>query len=470
MDLTFLGATGTVTGSRYLVKAGGATLLVDCGLFQGLKQLRLRNREPFPVDVTEIDAVILTHAHLDHSGYLPLLIRNGFSGPVLCTPATRALCEILLPDSGRLQEEDAAYANRHGFSRHSPALPLYTEEDANRALSRLLEVPFLSTRDVAPGVRFTMHPAGHILGAAMVRIETPDGTILFTGDIGRPSDPLMRAPATGLEADWLVAESTYGDRLHGDSDPADSLAEVVSRTAARGGSVLIPSFAVGRAQAIAHLLWRLKRERRIPDIPVYLDSPMAQRAAQVMRDFREETLLSADDEAALQRSIREVETVQESKRLNQMTFPRVIISASGMATGGRVLHHLKTIAPEPRNAIVLAGHQAAGTRGAALRDGAATIKIHGGYFPVRAEVTSLDNISAHADYREILDWIRTLAKPPLRTYLTHGEPVASDAMRHRIEEDLGWDCVVPDYRETVRLVRGEEAADATPPLPRSSAG
>ena len=465
MEISFFGATGTVTGSRYLVEAGGKRILVDCGLFQGLKQLRLRNREPFPVEPSSLDAVILTHAHLDHSGYLPLLVRDGFSGPVYCTPATRELCGILLPDSGHLQEEEASYANRRGYSKHHPAAPLYTERDAIRSLDRLVAVTFGTSTELGDDLAFRFDPAGHILGAAMVTLDAGDTRILFSGDLGRVLDPLLPAPAPIERADYVIVESTYGDRSHPDLDPAAQLAEVIERTARRGGVVLIPSFAVGRAQHLLYLLHRLRSERRIPDIPIFLDSPMAGRATRLFRDVEEGQRLDDAERAAVCEVAKPVESVEESKAIDRMNYPRIIVSASGMATGGRVLHHLKVFAPDPRNTVLFAGYQAAGTRGAAMVGGARSVKIHGEYVPVRAEVAVLENMSAHADAAEIIDWLRGLRDRPRRVFVTHGEPTAADAMRHRIEEELGWDARVPEHRERVSLNPAAPADTARPPVP-----
>lgn len=454
MEITFLGATGTVTGSKYLVTSGSRRILVDCGLFQGLKQLRLRNREPLPLDPASLDAVLLTHAHLDHSGYLPLLVRNGFRGPVHCTPGTRDLCGILLPDSGYLQEEEAEYANRHGFSKHHPAEPLYTQQDAIRSLDSFLDAPFGRELDLGEGLTATFLPAGHILGAAMIILRHKGVSVLFSGDLGRPRDPLLPPPALIREADYLLVESTYGDRHHEPVDPLDQLEAVIQRTSKRGGVVLIPAFAVGRTQTLLYLLYRLKKEGRIPDLPIFVDSPMAASAIRIFAEHPEEHRLSPAECDAVCGVARAVESVEESKAIGRMHFPRVIISASGMATGGRVLHHLKGFAPDARNTVVFVGHQAVGTRGAAMIAGAKSIKIHGRYVPVRAELAVLDNLSAHADADEILDWLHHFERPPLETFVVHGEPPAADALRLRIEETLGWKVRVPDYRETRELRSG----------------
>jgi metallo-beta-lactamase family protein len=452
MQLNFWGAAGTVTGSKYLVTTGSRRVLVDCGLFQGLKELRLRNRTPFPVEPASIDAVVLTHAHLDHTGYLPLLVRNGFRGPVYCTEATRHLSEILLPDSGHLQEEEAAFANREGYSRHRPALPLYTRDDAVQSLERFAPIPYEEEVELGGGVSVRLHPAGHILGAATVRLRAEGTSVLFSGDLGRPNDPILRPPAPAESADYLVVESTYGDRRHAAVDPAESLAEVVTRTAARGGSVVIPAFAVGRTQTLLYLVRHLKEEGRIPDLPVFLDSPMAGAATRVFREHgAAESLLDQAEVDAVCDAAKVVETVQESKRIDRGAFPRIIISASGMATGGRVLHHLKVFAPDPRNTILFTGYQALGTRGGDMVRGAEEVKIHGAYVPVRAEVASLDNVSGHADYAEILEWLRTVPAAPRRTFITHGEPAAADALRRRIEEELSWSCRIPEHGEQAEL-------------------
>lgn len=451
MELTFLGATGTVTGSKYLVRAAGRAVLVDCGLFQGLKQLRLRNWAPLPVDPASIDAVVLTHAHLDHSGYLPLLVRNGFGGKVYCTRATRDLCGVLLPDSARLQEEDAAFANRHGYSKHKPALPLYTSDDAERALERLEPIDFDARVEVAPGLAATLAPAGHMLGAALVRLEVDGRSILFSGDLGRGDDPIMRPPRPAPRSDYVVVESTYGDRRRPRADPQPSLAAVLTRTFSRGGIVVVPSFAVGRAQALLYLIHLAKQSGQVPDVPVYLDSPMAVDATDILCAHRAEHRLSPEQCGSMCRAARIVRSPEESRWLDSRRMPMVIIAGSGMAAGGRVVHHIKALGPDARNTILFTGYQAAGTRGAAMVGGADRVKIHGEYIPLRAEVASLDMLSAHADRDEIIDWLGGLAQPPRRVFVTHGEPVAADALRLAIEERLGWACTVPDFRDSVTL-------------------
>jgi len=461
MDITFLGATGTVTGSKYLVSTGGKKILVDCGLFQGYKQLRLRNWAPLPVAPHEIDAVILTHAHLDHSGYLPLLVKNGFAGKVYCSEATRDLCTILLPDSGHLQEEEAEYANRHKFSKHAPALPLYTREDAERALTRFAPVAFARDTDLGGGLTLHLLPAGHMLGSSFVRLHHSGETLLFTGDLGRPNDLIMVAPTVVNRADYLVVESTYGDRRHDSTDPQQRLAEIINRTVKRGGAVIVPAFAVGRAQTLMYLIHLLKESNAIPDLPVFLNSPMAVDATRIYHNHRGEHRLTPAQCDAMCAAAKIVNSVEESKALNMRKGPMIVISASGMATGGRVVHHLKAFAPNPNNTILFVGFQAGGTRGAAMLNGADSIKIHGEYVPVRAEVARIDNLSAHADYAEILAWLEHFESPPHRTFVTHGEPKAADALRHRIEENLGWRTCVPEYLETMLLEAARPAAHGT---------
>lgn len=452
MKVTFLGGAGTVTGSKFLLEHHGKRLLVDCGLFQGLKQLRLRNWAPLPVDPRSIHAVVLTHAHIDHSGYLPALARQGFEGPVFCTAPTRELAALLLPDSGHLQEEDAFYANKRGFSKHHPALPLYTEEDARRSLRLLRAEPFGGPFEPVPGVHARFHPAGHILGAASVHLRWDGGSALFSGDLGRSDDFLMRPPAPPHQADYVFLESTYGDREHEETSAMTALAEIINRTAARGGVVVVPAFAVGRAQALLHLVASLKAERRIPDLPVFLNSPMAADVTRIYHAHREQHRLDVEQCRAMCSVARIVNSVEESQALNNLRVPAVIISASGMATGGRVVHHLKAFAPDHRNTILLAGYQAAGTRGEALASGAREIKIHGEYVRVRAEVASLGSLSAHADRHELLQWIGQLPAAPRRVFLVHGEPVAADRLRQAIEErHRGWHCEVAEPMQVVDL-------------------
>jgi metallo-beta-lactamase family protein len=453
LELSFLGAAGTVTGSKYLLEADAHRVLVDCGLFQGYKSLRLKNWARLPVEPRSIAAVVLTHAHLDHSGYLPLLVKQGFRGPVFCTEATRQLCEILLPDSGHLQENDADFANRHRFSKHKPALPLYTQEDAERSLHYLKSISFDEPMKLPGGGTALWRRAGHILGAASVQIDWAGVTTVFSGDVGRFDDPMMVDPTLIARADYLVVESTYGDRRHDPTNPEDALAEVINRTVHRGGTVVIPAFAVGRAQSILFHLENLKTAGRLPGaLPIFLDSPMAIDASDIFCANPADHKLSPARCRAFQKGVRYVRDSEESKELTASPMPKVIISASGMATGGRVLHHLKRYAPDPRSAILFTGFQAGGTRGAAMVAGAETIKIHGAYFPVEAEVRNLDMLSAHADCDELLRWLRGFKTPPRRTFVTHGEPPASDALRHRVEEQLGWDCRVPEHGETARLL------------------
>jgi metallo-beta-lactamase family protein len=451
LAITFLGGTGTVTGSKYLIEARERRILVDCGVFQGFKQLRLLNWSPLPVDPKSIDMVILTHAHIDHTGYLPLLIKQGFSGPVISTEATRDLCAILLPDSGYLQEMDAEFANRHGFSKHRPALPLYTRKDAEAALSSFKPMDFNKQRSFGGDLQLRFLPAGHILGASIVEVTANGTKIVFSGDLGRSNSSTMLDPTPVKGADYLVVESTYGNRIHDPRDPEDALADVVVRTVGRGGTVLIPAFAVGRAQTIMYHLHRLKMAHRIPDVPIFLDSPMAVSVTDLLCKYLPYHKLGdreCRETCAVAKYVRDAEA---SKALNKDTMPKIIISASGMATGGRVVHHLKYYAPDRRNTVLFAGFQAGGTRGAAMTAGAASVKIHGQIVPVHAEVANLEMLSAHADAGEILGWLRNFTTPPKTTFITHGEPVASDALRRRIAEELNWNCSVPQYRDRVEI-------------------
>jgi metallo-beta-lactamase family protein len=451
MNLTFLGAAGTVTGSKYLVNHEGHQVLVDCGLFQGYKHLREMNWEAFGFDPVRLDAVVLSHAHLDHSGALPLLMRRGFRGAIFATPGTIDLCQILLPDSGRLQEEEADYLNRHHASKHKPALPLYSEEDARHALRYLQPLPFNDKMDVVPGIEACLRPSGHILGASSVYLRAGGRTILFSGDVGRPDDLIMRPPSAVEDADYMVVESTYGDRLHEPLDNEALLGDIINRTTARGGSLVMPAFAVGRAQTLLFILSRLKARRAIPDVPVFLDSPMAIDMTEIYHRHRPEHRLTPEECKALCRVAKMVRTSDESRALNAMHYPAVIISASGMATGGRVLHHIRRLAPDHRNTIVLAGYQAGGTRGARLAAGEKTIRIFGEEVPVNAEIAALHGMSAHADAAQLVEWMGSARRAPQKVFLTHGEPGPADTLRQRIQKALGWNASVARMGQTVEL-------------------
>ncbi len=449
--LQFLGGADTVTGSRFLVEFGSTRVLVDCGMFQGYKVLRERNRAPFPVPVDSIDAVVLTHAHLDHSGYVPALVRDGFGGPVYATPGTADLAGIILRDSGYLAEEEAKRAARRGYSKHATPTPIYTAADAERSLESFVRTDFDTPRDLGDGIRVTLIPAGHILGAAGVRVEVGGRSVRFTGDLGRRNDPIMHAPRPLEHANVLVTESTYGDRLHSDAKPDDLLADVVSRVTKRGGVVLIPAFAVGRTETVLYYLSRLLDEGRIPNVPVYLNSPMAIDAAEIYQRYPQEHSVDATRLRRMYDLPIPVHTVDESKRLNLRGGPMIIISASGMLTGGRILHHIAAYGSDRRNAIVLTGYQAGGTRGSALLAGAGSLRIFGEDVPIAAEVVEIDGMSAHADADELFEWISAVDRPPDIVYSVHGEREASDALRARIQRQLGWRARAPEHLERVTI-------------------
>lgn len=450
MKLSFLGAASTVTGSKYLIEHEGLTILVDAGLFQGYKNLRLLNWEALPFNPKKIDAVVLTHAHLDHSGALPLLVKNGFKGPIYATPATTELCGLLLPDSGHLQEEDAYFSNRHKSSRHATALPLYTELDAKKALKYFK--PIAIDHEFTIGhLRVRLRAAGHILGASSVEIRTEVGSLLLSGDLGRPDDLVMRPPTPIAHADYLIVESTYGNRSHAPYDGGQLLADVISRTAARGGKVVVPAFAVGRAQNLLYEIALLKKSGRIPDLPVFLDSPMAIESLNIYLRHQADHRLSKEECGLMSHVAKICKTVDESRALDQMHYPCIIISASGMATGGRILHHLQALASDHRNSIVFAGYQAGGTRGAKIVAGDPTIRIFGEDVLINAEVVSLPSMSAHADAEQIIDWLKTLKQAPKHIFVTHGEPEASDALRLKIKKECGWDVSVPLLGQRVEL-------------------
>ena len=455
-SLTFLGAAGCVTGSKHLLDTGAHRVLVDCGLFQGLKQLRLRNWEPLPVAAKSIDAVILTHAHLDHCGYLPRLVQEGFRGRIFCTAGTRDLCSLILPDSAHIQEEDARDANRHGYSKHAPALPLYTANDAERALSQFQPVGYNRPIPVVPDLDVEFINAGHLLGSAYAKVRTGDQTILFGGDLGRFGRPVLPDPSLVEHADILLVESTYGDRLHEPDDNGDRLAAIVNATVERHGKLIIPAFAVGRVGEVIYWLKRLEESKRIPVLPVYVDSPMAARALQFYSQRADELdpTVPPTERGVSQFCTTHMTTVsspQQSMDLVASRKPSIVVASSGMATGGRVLYHLAASLPNERNTVLFVGFQAAGTRGRLLLDGAKFVKMKGREIPVAARIEKLNSMSAHADAGEIMRWLSGFAAPPAMTYLVHGEPVALEALRDRIIREKQWPAHIAAYQEQVRL-------------------
>jgi metallo-beta-lactamase family protein len=469
VTLTCLGAARTVTGSKHLLDVDGHRLLVDCGMFQGVKELRLRNWQPLPVPAPSIEAVVLTHAHLDHCGLLPRLVAQGFKGRIFCTPATAELAKIVLADAAKLQEEDAERANRKGYTKHHPALPLFTSEDADRVASRLQPVGYERPVPVLPGVTVEFLNAGHLLGSAFARlsIAASGRTLLFGGDLGRFGRPVLPDPAPVSQADLVVVESTYGNRQHPADDSAEELAGIVTDTASKGGKVIIPSFALGRVEELLYWIDRLEDERRIPELPVYVDSPMAAAVLQSYRgrlseldpEIREQAIANHGGRVVAERKLlgfttaklRVVTTVADSRALQESAASAIVISSSGMATGGRVLHHLFRALPDRRNTVLFAGFQAPGTRGRSLVDGASFVKIHGREVPVAARIENLESMSAHADAGEILRWLRGFTAPPALTCLVHGEPAAMDALEARIARELGWNVRAPLPHEKIDL-------------------
>jgi metallo-beta-lactamase family protein len=458
-SLTFLGAAGTVTGSKYLVEVDTHRFFVDYGLFQGLKSLRQRNWAEMPVPPGAIESVVLTHAHIDHSGMLPRLIANGFSGRIFCTAGTADLCKLVLPDAGHLQEEDARRANAGRFSKHIPALPLFTQDDAFQTLTHLQPFGFNRAMPIVPGIQAEFINAGHLLGSAYARVRRQDGrggTVLFGGDLGRFGRPVLPDPQPGVECDVLLLESTYGDREHPPDDDGAELAQIVKETAARGGKLIIPAFAIGRVEEVLYWLKRLEDTKRIPLLPVYVDSPMAVKAIEYYRAHASE--LDADVRPARRdvcafctARFEPVESARESQEVVSRPGPAIVISASGMATGGRVLHHLADGLPDPANTVLFVGFQAAGTRGRNLIEGAPQVKMFGRSVPVNARIAKLNAMSAHADASEILRWLQTFPKAPATTYLVHGEPSAQVALKARIERELGWNVHIPEHGEKVEV-------------------
>jgi metallo-beta-lactamase family protein len=452
MQLDFYGAADCVTGSRHLVSWENQRVLLDCGMFQGFKVLRERNWQAPPFEIQQLDAVVLSHAHLDHSGWLPALVKRGYRGPIYASPATRDLAEVLLLDAASLQEEDARRANRYGYSRHDKALPLFTRADAKRAVSQIVPVGKRPQRIGQSPLRLDLTPAGHLLGACSVSLSSGEERLVFSGDLGRQQDLMMPPPQPLYQADVLLIESTYGNRLHPVEDSAARLGGIICDTLGRGGSILLPSFAVGRAQALLLTIQRLKAQGEIPaHLPVFLDSPMAIEATALYRQYRQLMRVPTREMANLVNGVTLVSTAAQSARLlrsqspsnRRAHLPAIIISASGMATGGRVLNHLKNLAPDPRHHIVFAGFQVGGSRGALMVAGAKDVKIHGEFVPIRAAVSQLQGFSSHADADELMAWLRNFERPPRQTFVVHGEPEASDALRQRIARELGWPVRVP---------------------------
>ena len=457
--ITFLGAAGTVTGSKYLIEANGKRLLIDCGLFQGGNDLTQRNWQRLPEDPSTIDFVVLTHAHLDHTGYLPRLVGGGFRGPIFANAATQELCALLLPDSAHLMEEDAEQATRHGYGSHKPALPLYTQDEVAATLKRFAPMPRLGECRLSPEFLIRSHDAGHILGSSSLELVVTEGgkntTILFSGDVGRYDQALLKDPEKPPAADFVLCESTHGDRDHPSQPPPDvALAEVINRVAQRGGVIVVPEFAVDRTQLLIYDIRQLERSKRIPPLPIYMDSPMAIDVTDIYCRHPEDLKLSAEELRANSLSVQAVHVMrspEQSKQINGVHTPAIIISASGMATGGRVLHHLAQRLPDARNCVLLAGFQAEGTRGRALEDGAKSISIHGQDVPVRAEIINLRQFSAHAGRSELMRWLTGIPAPPRQLFLVHGEPAAAKALAAAVQSELHWPVTLPNYLQSFDL-------------------
>ena len=462
--LTFLGAAGCVTGSKYLVEAAGKRLLVDCGLFQGSNELKDRNWKPLPVDPKAIDYAVLTHAHLDHTGWLPVLVKDGYRGAIFANPATIELTEILLKDSAHLQQEDTEHAKSKKYSRHAEPQSLYTPDDVDPVLKQLKTMPRSGGSDISPEFHVSSFDAGHILGSSSLELTITEGgkkiVVVFSGDIGRYGQPILKEPATPLsKADVLICESTYGDREHQEGDPAELLAQTVNRVVKRGGSIVIPAFAIGRTQTFMYYLRQLEDQQRIPRLPVYVDSPMALSATDLYVKHKEDHDLEfvreeGSDGKGDPLNVHEfhlTRLAEESKAINNVKTPCIIISASGMVSGGRVLHHMVQRLPDAKNAVILAGFQAEGTRGRALQEGAKTLSIFGQAVPVCAEIVEMGQFSAHAGKSELLRWLNALPAPPKQTYLTHGEPAAAQALQAAIQQKFSWKAAVARYLDTVPL-------------------
>ncbi len=459
--LTFYGAVGTVTGSRFLLEIDGQKNLIDCGLFQGLKQLRLRNWEPFPVAPVNIDRVFLTHAHIDHTGYLPRLCKDGFSGAVHCTHATHDLAEIMLKDTAHLQEEDARWANKRGFSKHKPALPLFKVQDAEYTMQFFKSVHYGENLFIGDNVRVKFKDAGHILGSAFIDIKREDGPqsrkILFSGDFGRPDRPVLREPVQVYNVDYLILESTYGDRLHEGHDPYKELARIIVESTKRRGVLIIPSFSVGRTQTLLYTIREMEEQGKIPSLPVYMDSPMAIAATKVFEKRITDLNLTArkyhleGKRIFFPKQLHVCQTRDESKAINQIAEKAIIISASGMVTGGRILHHLAYRLPERQHTVLFIGYQAQGTRGRTILEGKPSVKIHGQQVPIRARIENISDFSGHGDYEEILAWLTAFNKKPRKTFIVHGEPEASQALAERIRKLLNWNVVIPEFGESYDL-------------------
>jgi len=452
MKIQFLGATGTVTGSKYLLTTSQSKIVIDCGLFQGYKKLRERNWAGLPFEVSQIDAVVLTHGHLDHSGMIPLLYKNGYRGPIYCSDATFELCKLLLPDSGYLQEEEAKYRNKHKRTKHKPALPLYDLKTARNSLSLFAPVKYhvvIKVKDT----EIKLSPVGHILGAASIKVTHDNKSLIVSGDVGRPHELVMYAPEPLEKCDYLLLESTYGNRLHKvEEDAAAVLTNTINKTVAQGGSILIPSFAIGRAQTIMFILSELIRTKKIAKIPIYLDSPMAINASSIYHKYNTEHRLSEEQFRYINDLVEYTKSVDESKGIAFVKYPHIIISASGMATGGRVLHHLKQLLPDYRNTIVFVGYQAGGTRGRKLLDKPNKVRVFGRDVKVKADVLEISSFSAHADYNEMIDWLKQAKIPaPKKVFIVHGEPDASDELRLHLKDQLDWDSTVPDYKGEYQL-------------------